>query len=277
MPNSAPEHLASLSGIELSDIVFKELAFFRENPENEIFRKLKTDAYFKALEKDIREAGAIVTPLIAMPDGLLLEGESRLRVAKSLVQKGLNTYKKVPARIVRSLMSTEEIRSRLYLGNLSRFEIDEDTRILLYAQIWPGYFSASVSTGRPKADTVSPFAIRQAEIAEVMGKSERQLRRDRTLYQKALAIARSQGKLLPEKKDIEEAKNDRKQKREPGTRTNLNQTRRLGTGKTVITDILNKLIAATESDIAAKKQIQENRIRLAALMEVRDLLLSKCN
>ena len=129
---AAPEPQPASAGLELSEIMYKPRSWLRMNPENEIFRALKSPQYFDDLERDIREAGAILNPLIAMPDGLLLEGESRLLMAERIGMA------KLPVRIVLSALDESEQRRRLWLGNLSRFEVDEDTRLLLYSRIWPG-------------------------------------------------------------------------------------------------------------------------------------------
>jgi hypothetical protein len=182
-PVEQPVEAQVSGGLELSEILYKPLSWFRHNPENAIFRALKSERYFADLERDIREAGEIITPLIAMPDGLLIEGESRVTVAGRL---GIS---KLPVRIVLSELAPDEQRKRLWLGNLSRFEIDEDTRLLLYARIWPGYF---------KGDTVSPPATK-AEIAEATGKSERQVVRDKRLIEKAAEYAEAKGRdIAPE-------------------------------------------------------------------------------
>jgi len=168
--------LEASSGLELSDIMHKPRIWFRFNPENDIFRPLKTERYFDDLERDIREAGAILNPLIAMPDGLLLEGESRLLMAERI------GIERLPVRLVLSSMSEDEQRRRLWLGNLSRFEVDEDTRLHLYSKIWPGYFSGSGNA--PKV----------AEIAAAMGVDERTVKRGKAIVKEAAAIAQSEGR-----------------------------------------------------------------------------------
>lgn len=175
----APKPASDAAGLILAPVDYKPLAWFRPNPENEIFRALKSEAYWRDLERDVREAGRIVTPALALPDGLLLEGESRLEMSRRL---GFPT---MPVQIILSPMSLEEQRKRLWLGNLSRFEVDEDTRLLLYAKIWPGYF---------RGDTVSPSSPTRAEIAEATGKSERQVKRDAGIMREATARASSEGR-----------------------------------------------------------------------------------
>src|SRR5208282_1709171 len=111
----------------------------------------------------------------------------------------------LPVRIIKGELSAEEQRKRLYLGNLSRFEIDEDTRLTLYAKVWPGYF-LDAKTGRPeKGDTVSPFSTK-AEIAAATGKSERQVQRDRAVVLTARKIALGSGKAEADTEDIRRAR-----------------------------------------------------------------------
>jgi hypothetical protein len=191
-------------GLELSDIIFKPLSFFRYNPANEIFRAIKTEQYFNDLERDIREAGQILEPILAMPDGLIISGESRFIVADGIEchdEKGV--FARLPCRLILSPMSVEEQERRLYLANLSRFEVDEDTRLLLYARIWPGYFSPG--------DTVAP-APAIAEIMEATGKSKRQVIRDGALVREAVTKATDEGRQATAS-DIAEAREVRNEVR----------------------------------------------------------------
>jgi hypothetical protein len=185
------------TGLELSDIMYKPVSWLTVNPENAIFRALKSEQYFRDLQRDISEAGAILNPLIAMPDGLLLEGESRLLVAQRLEMK------KVPVRLVLSPLSLDEQRRRLWLGNLSRFEVDEDTRLLLYAKIWQGYY---------RGDTVSSPQVSKAEIAQAIGKSERQVVRDKRIVEKAAVMAQAEDREMGVQ-DIQAARQERNQAR----------------------------------------------------------------
>lgn len=193
------DHLAGTAtsasdGLDLSDIVQKKRTDLRPNPVNEVFRRLKTEVYFRDLERDIREAGAIINPLIIMPDGLIIEGESRLIVAERI------GIERLPCRVVLSPMPPEEQERRLWLGNLSRFEVDEDTRLLLYSLIWPGYFSGSGDA--PKV----------AEIAEAVGKTPRQVKRDKAVVQAASRIAEEQGHEVSVE-DIEAARAEKNEAR----------------------------------------------------------------
>jgi len=230
-PTVAPEVAEKLriEGLELSDLTYKTLSFFHENPENVIFRPLKKIDYFTSLEKDIREAGMILSPLIAMPNGLLIEGESRLEIAQKLNKEGIPGFERLPVRLILSVLSEDEQKKRLYLGNLSRFEIDEETRLILYAEIWSDFYKNEPSKGgRPKNhdtvsqflgekntidenhDTVSQFLEKKrpsaAKIAKEIGKSERQTKRDAAVYRDAINLAKEKGKEKPEVEDIRAAR-----------------------------------------------------------------------
>jgi hypothetical protein len=204
-----PAERIKLQGLALDDMVRRPLSWFRHNPDNEVFTALKTASYWQALERDIREAGAILAPLIAMPDGLLIEGESRLTIARKLSSEGLLDFDLLPVRIIKGELSADDQRKRLYLGNLSRFEIDEDTRLTLYAKVWPNYYLAEPSKGgRPteNGDTVSLFPPTAKEIAEATGKSPRQVKRDRAVVQTAKRMASMAGKREPGAEDIKKAR-----------------------------------------------------------------------
>jgi hypothetical protein len=200
IPAVEPDSVAR--GLELSDVLYKPREWFRANPENEIFRALKTDAYLRDLERDIRETGQIINPLIALNDGLLLEGESRLIVA------GRIGMYRLPVRIVLSPITEDEQRKRLWLGNLSRFEVDQDTRIFLYARIWPGYF---------REDSTLP-SLRREGIAESVGVSERHVKRMKTIIKAADELAKAEGReTTPE--DVRAAREEKaKERREAGAK-----------------------------------------------------------
>jgi len=186
-----------VTGLELSDIEYRPISFFKENPVNDIFRSMKSAKYMADLAKDIADAG-IVNPLVAMPDGLLLEGESRLLVARQL---GL---KRLPVRLVASPLSDAEQEKRLLLGNLMRFEIGEDARLLLLARA--GFYS----------DTVT-----RAETAEKTGKSVRQVIRDAQIVEAAEEIAEAQGKAAPTVEDVQAAREQKNEVRRVTSKDNV--------------------------------------------------------
>ena len=43
----------------------------------------------------------------------------------------------------------------MYLGNLSRFELDDDTRLTLQAKVWPGFYGKEGKAGRPGRASVA--------------------------------------------------------------------------------------------------------------------------
>jgi hypothetical protein len=194
----------ALKGLALSEIQLKPLDWFRYNPDNDIFRGLKTDEYFKSLEKDIRDANAIVNPVIAMPDGLLVEGESRHGIASKLCNEGNASFAKIPARIILSPMAAEKITERLYLGNLSRFDIPAAVRLYAYSKIWPEFFLEITNGGRGNTITT------KKEIAAATGLSESQIKRNKAVVRKAAAIAEKEKAPL-EVKHLEMARKEGKQ------------------------------------------------------------------
>lgn len=210
-PPAAP--LPSVAGLKLSDILLKPLDFFRDNPANHVFDAAKEASpnYWQDLKRDIAEARAIINPVIALPDGTLLEGHSRIRIARELAAEGLDLGK-IPARLVASRISEEEAKRRVYLGNLSRFELDSDTRLALYAEIWPDYYLSEGKAGRPgksaHGDTITARAV-----ASAVGKSEIQVKRDRATVRAAQELAQAKGKKAPDARDIAEARS-----REAGAR-----------------------------------------------------------
>lgn len=181
----APTPPAVTAGLELSDIVYKPASWFRLNPSNEVFRSLKTEQYLADLEADIRENG-VTDNLVAMPDGLILSGESRV-----ICSQRIDPEKRLPVRLVLSDLEPAEQEKRLILSNLLRFEIPENLRLMLYRKV--GLFS---EVSRPEA-------------AEVMGKSLRQVKRDAAIIKDAEALAAEDGRAEPEAADIEAARNKR--------------------------------------------------------------------
>jgi hypothetical protein len=171
-----------IDGLELSEIQYKPIDFFSENPVNVVFEKLKDPSYLERLKKDIDDTRAIINPLITLPDGTILEGHSRLLIAKLLENEGKGLGR-LPVRIVLSRLNDDELKRRVYLGNLSRFEIDEDTRILLYAEIWPDYFRADTKPGK-KSDHGDTITVK--ELTSTIGKSIPQIKRDKAIYRDAL-------------------------------------------------------------------------------------------
>ena len=179
-----PTPQAVIAGLELSEIVYKPSSWFHLNPANEIFRALKSEAYLAELQADIRENG-ITDNLVAMPDGLILSGESRVICARFI-----DPDMKLPVRIVLSDLSPADQEKRLILSNLLRFEIPEDTRLVLAKRA--GLFSA------PRADAAS-----------TMGKSLRQVKRDAAVIRDAETLAADSGRTEPTPDDVKAAREKR--------------------------------------------------------------------
>lgn len=197
------------SEIELSDVQYKSLDFFILLVENNEFDYLKSkqEGYWEQLKKDIKEAG-ILEALIAMPDGRLVSGYSRYKIASEL------GIKKVPVRLILSDLSFEEIQSRRRKQNLLRFEIDRATRLLLSAQIWPELLEQT-------ADRVGAGSKSSAvsEVAGMLNKSERSIWRDVETLEKASTIAEEKNEDL-KIEHINEAiksKNEERRKKETVT------------------------------------------------------------
>jgi hypothetical protein len=196
----------AMSGLKLSDIQLKPLDFFHDHPSNHVFdeAKARSPSYWRDLKRDIDEARAIINPVITLGDGTIVEGHSRIRIARELAAEKRDIGK-IPTRIIASEVSEEEIERRVYLGNLSRFEVDEDTRLALYAQVWPGYFGTEGSAGRPSksyhGDTISA-----GTIAAAVGKSEVQVKRDRATVRVATELARAEGLPAPKTRHVAEAR-----------------------------------------------------------------------
>lgn len=189
----------TLGALRLSAVEFRHPRELKPSPHNTEFDHLKDDTYWTNLRRDIEESGAITDPVLIMPDGEILSGHSRIEVAIQLLKEGHAEFEKVPVRVVRSELSDDDRMKRVYLSNLSRFEIDPDTRILLYARIYPEYYQREGS-GRPKkGDTVSPFL---KTIAQSMGTSERNVKRGKKLYSDAQNLAKTEGRKSPTVEDM---------------------------------------------------------------------------
>lgn len=184
------EPAPALQGLELGPIDLWPLDRFTDHPSNHVFDSSKTEAYWRDLRRDILEAGAIINPVIALPDGTLLEGHSRLRIARELAAEG-KALGKIPVRLVASPITPAEAERRVYLGNLSRFELDDDTRLTLYAKVWPDYFGQKGKPG-PVGNSGHRVPISR-EIAEQVGKSEKQVKRDRAVAVEAEEERQAEG------------------------------------------------------------------------------------
>lgn len=170
--------------LRLSGIEYRDPRTLTDSPHNEPFKALKDSEYMDRLQRDIADAGEITEPLLITPDGEIVSGHSRRDIALRL------ELDRVPVRIIEAELSEQDKKSRVYLANLSRFEIDKDTRLQLYAEIYPEYFNRgeTVSPQDTRGDTVSPKP-RRADIAQAMGVSERQVKNERAVYEEARKTA----------------------------------------------------------------------------------------
>jgi hypothetical protein len=235
-----------LAGLELSDVQYKPLSFFRSNPENAVFDELKDKSYWEGLRRDIDEARAIVNPLVATLDGLLIEGHSRLKVAFEL-EAGGRGLGLLPCRLVLSPLAEDEMRSRVYLGNLSRFEISEVVRDLLYSRIWPGFYYTPPKRGRPSEIGHGDQLTTTDEISEKTGQDTRQLNRSRAYFARALEFAKEHGRGEPSIEDLQKARE------EANIRRREKESKALGPAGKRITRALEKLDhLATKAESAAR-------------------------
>lgn len=211
-PEVSPAVTRAIDGLQLSDLQFKSIDFFKAHPANAVFDRLKTPNYWRDLKRDISEAKAILDPVICSPDGTLIEGHSRIKIARELASEGLDLGK-IPTLIVTSPITAAEVERRIYLGNLSRFEIDEDTRLALYSKIWPGWYKTEGPGPSVGGETVSPPLPTRAKTATDLGKSERQVKNDAALMREAEQEAKASGKTEPDIEDIRLAREKAKAKR----------------------------------------------------------------
>lgn len=247
---------AALQGLKLSLVDFWPLDRFKPHPSNHVFDSAKTDTYWRDLRRDILEAGAIINPVITLPDGTLLEGHSRIRIARELAAEGKNLGP-IPVRVVASPITPEEAERRVYLGNLSRFELDDDTRLNLYRKIWPGYFLAA-NPGHPRGgDTVSPPPTK-SEIAAATGKSPRQVQRDRQVVRNAVQIAKKKGKPDADDEDIREARKKAASRR----KVPVKASGRVTLSRAHAAVVLDHLRRARRSGGAHEKTVVESIIKI---------------
>lgn len=193
--------------LRLSPIEYRDPRTLKPSPHNAVFDELKTTDYWANLRRDIEDAGAITDPLVVEENGTILSGHSRQRVSVELLREGRREFEKVPVRVVLSDLTDDEKRNRVYLGNLSRFEIDPDTRLSLYARIYPEYFNETRKRGQ-QTETVSV-----STIAGTLGVSDRQVRNERAVYQDAKKTAATKGKTAPDRDDIAKARKRRNAER----------------------------------------------------------------
>jgi len=197
----------TLGDLKLGPIEYRDPRTLQASPHNAIFDALKGESYWAALRRDVSEAGAITDPLVIMPDEEIVSGHSRRKVAVELLQEGRREFEKVPVRVIRSDLSDADRMRRVYLSNLSRFEIDPDTRLSLYARVYSDYFENTRKPGQ-QTETVSV-----STIAADLGVSDRQVRNERVIYQAAAERARETGKAAPDPEDMKAARQAKNEER----------------------------------------------------------------
>ena len=207
---ASENNASTLEEVDLKSIVHNNLDFFKDNKKNKVFKDLKDETYFKNLKKDIDENQGIENPVICFKDGTLIEGHSRIKILKELVEEGkIPKSYKVPTLYFKG--TKKEGNKRLILGNLNRFEIDHNTRTLLFARIYPGYFDPR----EPKrGETVSPHPTR-LEISKEMDITERQVKNEKAIIKEAIEQTNKTLEELESKdlKQVREKKNlDRREK-----------------------------------------------------------------
>jgi hypothetical protein len=206
------------NGLRLSRIRLVPLGDLNPSPHNHVFEGLKTAEYYRDLKRDIQDTGTVVEPLVALRDGTLVSGHSRLKVARELFASGVERFKKIPVRYIQEDLTEEEVKTRVYQSNFSRFEIDQNTRILLQAEIYPDFFKPQTPS-RKAIDANRPTA---STIAANNGQSERQTLQIRKLYQRAKELAQQDRRSEPSWEDIQNARDElngkrRKQKAKGGS------------------------------------------------------------
>jgi len=225
--------------LRLSPTEWRSPDDLRNSPYNKPFQDMKDQAYWHALRKDIEDAREITDPILITPDNVIISGHSRCRIARELLRDGYEQFEKVPVRVINTVLSEQERKMRVYLGNLSRFEIDQDTKLMLYAEIWPEYFNRDSTLGskqgRPKKSDTVPHSSLE-EITEHTGISSRQLKRNKQMYQKAKDAAQQEGRAEPSKEDISAARDQLNAQRKQKEAADNRHTKDIHTEEPGITD-----------------------------------------
>jgi hypothetical protein len=193
--------------LRIGPVDYWQPAHLHPCPHNAIFEMHKDENYWQQLRRDISDTGTIIDPLLILPDGTVVSGHSRLRIATELLAEGRSEFAKIPTRVIRSPLTEKQIRDRVLLANLLRFEVDIDLRLLLFAEVYEEYFG----TDRPRG--VKTETVSVSEIAATIGVSDRQLRNERAVYREATAIAEARGDTAPKDADITESRRRQNRRR----------------------------------------------------------------
>lgn len=204
IPTAAPKDPAA-DGLALGPIKWVSPHVLKDHPENGIFDALKSAEYWKFLKRDISDAGQILEPLLITHDDTIISGHSRRNVALDLLEAGDKRFSEIPVRQILVPMDKNEEKRRVYLANLSRFQIDQAAWLHMVAEIYPEYFTGAASTEDKPAATVK-------QIAEEMGKSERHIKRGKRTITRANEIAKKEG-VPRSSKHVAKAKEEENKKR----------------------------------------------------------------
>ena len=268
-------------GLELTDLQYRPISWFKPDPENDAdFSNLKnrTPSYWEDLRRDI-EAVGITTPLLATPDGRLLYGHSRLKIAGEMEAEGkkLNVDKdglaRLPVRLVLSPLSQSDFRHRRRLDNLLRFDIDPNTRLAFLTDIWPEFYTSQGQKGAPTsiAETSSKTT---GDIAKATGDSPAKVKKDRQITVLATQIAKEEGLEIPEVRHIQQARdkinNERRlkdgDKKEPKNEspTNSEETARPAV-EILFTKVIGKILVGNEDVQRSIYRAKLEGIRMVAV------------
>lgn len=194
----------------------------QESPHNRLFDAAKSEEYWNELRTDILNAGAIIEPLVATKDNVLISGHSRLRIARDLVAEGRHEFSRIPVCYVVDELSDDERRNRVYRSNLLRFEVDEDLRIQIHSELYPTVYQ-SAPKGRRAADSDTETL---QEIAMQSGLSTSTIKRETRIFRRAMKRAERNGRDGPDKSDYQEARADENKGRQKATPSKKQSSRK---------------------------------------------------
>jgi len=85
--------------------------------------------------------------------------------------------------------------------------VDEDTRLLMFAEAWPEFYTRSGGVGgRPEKPAHGETVMTASGIGAKTGRSEQQTKRDRALATEATVLAQQAGKARPDVTDFKAAR-----------------------------------------------------------------------
>lgn len=223
---------AVTGGLSISQSFMYDVTKLKQSEHNTVFDEFKTDNYWTQLRADITSVGSILEPLIVTKDDIVVSGHSRLTIACELLREGDTRFEKVPVRRIETGVSDAELKRRMLLMNLLRFEIDPTRRTLLNAQAFPEYYSSN-HVGRQKKES-APTATAPG-IAAATNRSVASIRREKQILKRAEKRAREAGRSEPTQEDVSAATVD------------FNAPRRVGTRKMIPKNEHNEVISLLRS------------------------------